>query len=592
MLAIMVCYVMSCRTGPHPEFTFDPASGTGVSNLIISIEDADGNGITNAEVYFGGTLFTSDASGKIDAGIIAQGTYEISCDHPDFMFFSDIVHIPRGDYNLTIELYTGFAGFAVRRVIPGLGPAAPEENGRFIVEFNQQIDEEAIDTTYFEFNPSLGDYIISAEGSTVTAYFEKEWPSGQTVMWKLQKSILSASGENLGKSYIGQFRVSSVDLSPPRLVRSSPSDGDSDVYRNQNITLTFSDEIDPLSASGVNIVVEPDLDYALQVDENRIMLKLDSLLASNTEYIVTISNIRDLSGNSLLSPAVIRFTTGSEIRRFKFRKPDWTRVGDKIVFESDESGNFDLYEINSDGTGLRRLTTNPADDLHPSYSYDGTQVVFERKVDGYWHIFRLHVDTGEEIQVTGGADNYHSPVYSSTYERRIAYLSDIDDSWNLWSSEEDGSIPREWLPGFGRSVSDPEYHPLLETQVVFSASGGLSRDIFKASGYPGDADTSWENLTDELAGDDRAPAYSPEGDIIAFISDTGETRNIWIMDFDGEFPRQLTSSDVAIDNPVYSPNFGEQLILAEVYEQDGSISLAFFDALSGELLSYLLGGEL
>ena len=47
-----------------------------------------------------------------------------------------------------------------------------------------------------------------------------------------------------------------------------------------------------------------------------------------------------------------------------------------IVYAGDQSGNYDLYSIRTDGSDRRQLTTSPRDDIHPSISPDGAVVAF------------------------------------------------------------------------------------------------------------------------------------------------------------------------------------------------------------------------
>jgi TolB protein len=49
------------------------------------------------------------------------------------------------------------------------------------------------------------------------------------------------------------------------------------------------------------------------------------------------------------------------------RDPCWF-PGDKIAFASNRTGNYEIYSINSDGTGLQQLTFDPANDYHPAWS--------------------------------------------------------------------------------------------------------------------------------------------------------------------------------------------------------------------------------
>src|SRR6195256_2920406 len=54
--------------------------------------------------------------------------------------------------------------------------------------------------------------------------------------------------------------------------------------------------------------------------------------------------------------------------------PNWSPDGQKIVFNGLVKGSpdgSDIYVINADGTGLTRLTTDPADDSCPAWSPDG-----------------------------------------------------------------------------------------------------------------------------------------------------------------------------------------------------------------------------
>ena len=47
-----------------------------------------------------------------------------------------------------------------------------------------------------------------------------------------------------------------------------------------------------------------------------------------------------------------------------------------IAFTSNRDGNFEIYVMNADGSGLARLTNNSATDLMPSWSPDGQKIAF------------------------------------------------------------------------------------------------------------------------------------------------------------------------------------------------------------------------
>ena len=54
----------------------------------------------------------------------------------------------------------------------------------------------------------------------------------------------------------------------------------------------------------------------------------------------------------------------------------------RIAFASDRDGNWEIYVVNADGSGLVRLTNDPAADSTPSWSPDGRRIAFTSTRDG------------------------------------------------------------------------------------------------------------------------------------------------------------------------------------------------------------------
>jgi Tol biopolymer transport system component len=73
---------------------------------------------------------------------------------------------------------------------------------------------------------------------------------------------------------------------------------------------------------------------------------------------------------------------GSELRRltddaFRDRGPTWAPDGKSLVFYSDRAGGYDMWAIQSDGSGLRQLTTRANARVNfPSWSPDGKRIAF------------------------------------------------------------------------------------------------------------------------------------------------------------------------------------------------------------------------
>jgi len=66
--------------------------------------------------------------------------------------------------------------------------------------------------------------------------------------------------------------------------------------------------------------------------------------------------------------------------------------GESVTFMSFRGGNWDVYKVNTDGTGLTQLTTDTADDGLPAWAPDGGAIAFVSNRDGIWAIWAMNAD--------------------------------------------------------------------------------------------------------------------------------------------------------------------------------------------------------
>jgi Tol biopolymer transport system component len=90
-----------------------------------------------------------------------------------------------------------------------------------------------------------------------------------------------------------------------------------------------------------------------------------------------------------------------------------TKPTERVVFAWERDGNIDLYLANLDGTGLKRLTRDPAADELPRCSADGRQLLFRRGGSAAGDLFRLQLDTLEETRLTNDAVRDSNPQWSN-----------------------------------------------------------------------------------------------------------------------------------------------------------------------------------
>jgi Tol biopolymer transport system component len=73
-----------------------------------------------------------------------------------------------------------------------------------------------------------------------------------------------------------------------------------------------------------------------------------------------------------------------------------------LVFASDRSGNFELYELTPATREVKRLTESRAQNGSPQYSPDGQYLLFDSNRDGNYDVYRLNLGTGGLTQLTRG----------------------------------------------------------------------------------------------------------------------------------------------------------------------------------------------
>jgi len=62
-------------------------------------------------------------------------------------------------------------------------------------------------------------------------------------------------------------------------------------------------------------------------------------------------------------------------------------------------GDTEVYVVNTDGTGLKKLTNNTADDWWPCISHDGSKITFSSNLDGDQEIFVISMDVDSPVIV-------------------------------------------------------------------------------------------------------------------------------------------------------------------------------------------------
>ena len=127
---------------------------------------------------------------------------------------------------------------------------------------------------------------------------------------------------------------------------------------------------------------------------------------------------------------------------------DWSPDGQRIAFNSDLEGNFDIYIIRASGGKPIPLTTNSAADVIPRWSRDGNFIYFASNRTGRLEVWKMPAGGGKEIQVTrnGGETALESPDGKSIYYTKGGYSRVRETGAGLWKMPLSGGEESQVLP--------------------------------------------------------------------------------------------------------------------------------------------------
>lgn len=215
--------------------------------------------------------------------------------------------------------------------------------------------------------------------------------------------------------------------------------------------------------------------------------------------------------------------------------------GGRRRYQWDFDPHMDIYEINFDGTGLKRLTDAPGYDAEGSYSPDGKQIVFTSSRDGDPDLYIMYAD-GSNVRQLTNVPGYDGGPFFSPDGKWVIFRSDRqkEHMLQLFAISVDGKTEVQLTDNLDQVNWCPFFHPSGKYLIWSGAdySQGPTKAHFNL--FTMDLGTDAGKLTkgkvEQItfsSAADVLPVFSPDGKSVMWTSTRTPdgTSQLWVADW-------------------------------------------------------------
>jgi TolB protein len=261
----------------------------------------------------------------------------------------------------------------------------------------------------------------------------------------------------------------------------------------------------------------------------------------------------DGSGN------LAQITTASDGACFD---PDTSPDGKMVAFASTQHRvTSDIFVKPADGRTITQVTADPADDVMPAFSPDGSRLSFASNRDGNWNIYVTSIDGGPAEQITDSTEHELHPSWSPDGTKLVlCRLGAQSGRWELWVV--DARTRTQQFLDYGLF---PHWNPdPARSKIVFQRARDRGSRLFSVwtLDYVGDEGMHPTEVVSAANAAAMHPSWSPDGTRIAFVTVVDPDRapasfpssDVWVVNADGTGRANLTNGRFRNLYPEWAPD--------------------------------------
>jgi len=228
--------------------------------------------------------------------------------------------------------------------------------------------------------------------------------------------------------------------------------------------------------------------------------------------------------------------------------PTFSPDGRWIAFDANVGGNTDIYLVRPNGTDLRRLTTDPSQEVGPQWDADGTMLYYFQVTGGHAQVWRIHIASGRIFPTDFPAHERVVPRWSPD-GKRVVLVDEFEAKQIVFL----GGLQQPVVPYLR---VDERYARPLWAPDGQSFAVSIDRDGVR-NVYLHDLRTRTTREIVRSPGRDLPMGFSPSGDTLLFHSDrSGGVYQVYTVEVSTGRENQLTTGPAQNGAPTWSPDGG------------------------------------
>jgi TolB protein len=223
-----------------------------------------------------------------------------------------------------------------------------------------------------------------------------------------------------------------------------------------------------------------------------------------------------------------------------------------LLFESTRDGKSAIYTIREDGSGLRKLTSDSAENAEARWSPDGRRIVFTSDRDGQHELYLMNRDGSRQTRLTR---TIKATLYGASFSpdgRSVVFQGDLGEGGadlQVWVIRTDGTGLRR--------LTDPALNsrapawPAGGDWITFlqrPSAGRIWKDITPEAKARADSAVKFMAIRPDGTGLREWPhgdltfliaRWSPDGKTLYVVSPLTGPRSVYAMGADGSAVRRV-----------------------------------------------------